>query len=597
MAALSGCTASFPTRAWAPYLDPARPLSERVGDLLARMTLEEKVGQMAQVERGYLAKPTEIARYGLGSVLSGGGSAPARNTPEAWAEMIDSYQRAALASRLAIPILYGADAVHGNNNLQGAIIFPHNIGIGAANDPELVWEAARVTARESSAVGIRWTFSPVVAVPQDIRWGRTYEGFGSDPVLVSRLGAAAIEGYQGSPLGGPGRERLPSWALLATAKHFIADGGTSGGVDRGDARIPVSLLRAIHLVPYRAAVGAGVGSVMVSFSSWNGVPDHGNRSLVTGMLKGELGFAGFVVSDWGGVALLPGDSAAQIRTAIDAGIDMVMIPDRYPTFIATVLDLVRRGELSESRIDDAVRRILAAKFRLGLFEHPFAERSLIPEIGSPAHRAVARRAVRESIVLLKNEGHLLPLSGRFTRIVVAGRKADDIGAQCGGWTISWQGMRGAITEGTSILEGIRRAAGSRATVLFSPDGHDAGFAQVGIVVVGEEPYAEGQGDRTELALSAEDRAAIAAVKDRGIPVIVVLVSGRPLIVTGEISGWDAALAAWLPGSEGEGVADLLLGRFRPTGRLPCPWPRTLSQIPFGTGEGAPLFPAGYGLSY
>jgi len=552
---------------------------------------------MAQVERSYLPKPTEVARYGLGSVLSGGGSAPEPNTPKAWADMVDSYQRAALASRLAIPILYGTDAVHGNNNLRGAVIFPHNIGMGATHDPSLVWEAARVTAREASAVGIRWTFGPVVAVPQDIRWGRTYEGYGSDPALVSRLGAAAIEGYQGSVLGGPAFERLPSWALLATAKHFIADGGTSGGVDRGDARIPESLLRAVHLPPYRAAVGAGVGSVMMSFSSWNGLPDHANRSLVTGMLKGELGFPGFVVSDWGGVALLPGNPAAQIRTAIDAGIDMVMIPDRYPSFIATVVELVRRGELPESRIDDAVRRILTAKLRLGLFEHPFAERSLILGIGSVEHRTVARRAVRESLVLLKNEGGLLPLSGRFTRIVVAGRKADDIGVQCGGWTISWQGMGGAITEGTTILEGIRRAAGSRASVVYSPDGRGAGGAQVGIVVVGEEPYAEGRGDRSELGLSSGDRSTIAAVKGTGIPVVVAVVSGRPLVISDEIDGWNAALAAWLPGTEGEGVADVLFGRYRPTGRLPCVWPRTMSQIAFGSGEGAPLFPAGYGLGY
>ena len=555
-----------------------------VESLLREMTLEEKVGQMTQADRQYLRSEADIRTHVLGSLLSGGGSAPADRTAPGWAEMYDRYQAQALQTRLGVPLIYGVDAVHGHNNVVGAVIFPHNIGLGCTRDAQLVERVARATAEEVVATGIDWTFSPCVAVARDERWGRTYESFGETPELVSEMAAASVRGYQ--PL------------ILACAKHYVADGGTSGGRDQGDARLDEPTLRAIHLPPYRAAIAAGVGSVMASFSSWNGQKLHGHRFLLAEVLKGELAFQGFVVSDWGGVDQLPGDAATKIESAINAGIDMVMVPDRYAEFTSTLRSLVQSGRVPQTRVDDAVRRILRQKQALQLSESPNVDRSKLAQVGSDAHRQVAREAVRKSLVLLQNRGRTLPLS-KMARIHVAGRNADDVGNQCGGWTISWQGSSGPITPGTTILQGLRAGVLGAGSVSFSADGTGAAGADVGVVVIGETPYAEGQGDRSDLSLSPADVAAVRAVKRAGVPVVAVLVSGRPLIVDAILDDADAIVAAWLPGTEGAGVADVLFGDAAPSGKLSHSWPRSMAQVPINAGDAGydPLFAFGHGLTY
>lgn len=572
------------------YKDASLPAAARVEDLLSRMTLEEKIGQTLQAARDYLASSSDIATYGLGSVLSGGGSGPRINDPVRWADMIDGYQKAALSSRLGIPIIYGVDAVHGHNNVRGAVIFPHNIGLGAANDPALVEEIGRITALEMLATGARWNFAPCVSVPQDERWGRTYEGFGETPELVGLLGAASVRGLQTGGLGS-------MTAVLATPKHFAGDGGTTAGLDRGDTVCTEEEFRRIHLAPYAAAIEAGARSVMVSFSSWNGEQCHGSRRLLTDILRRDLGFDGFVVSDWAGVSLLPGSLEERIATALHAGVDMIMVPDEYARYFEAMRGLVRKGAVTETRLDEAVRRILTVKFETGLFERPFADRSLLSKVGSSAHCQVARRAVAESLVVLKNEGAVLPIAGK-KRILVVGRKANDIGAQCGGWTLTWQGRLGPTVPGTTILEGIREAAGAGVRVEYSADGRPPqGFSpDVVIAVVGEEPYAEWEGDDRDLELSARDRNVISAAASGGAPVVTVLLSGRPLIVTEEIRKVEAFVAAWLPGSEGAGVADILFGTVKVRGLLPCSWPASIRQVPVNAGDGRPsLYPAGFGL--
>jgi beta-glucosidase len=548
------------------------------------MTLDEKVGQMTQADRGSLRSEADIRTLFLGSVLSGGGSSPPDKTAAGWAEMYDRFQGLALQTRLRIPLVYGIDAVHGHNNVVGAVVFPHNIGLGCTRDAALVERVARATAEEVAATGIDWTFSPCIAVARDERWGRTYESFGETPELVSEMGAAAVRGYQPT--------------ILACAKHYLADGGTAGGRDQGDAPIDEATLRAIHLPGYRAAVAAGVGSVMASFSSWNGQKMHGNRYLLTDVLKGELGFQGFVVSDWAGIDQLPGDYASDVETSINAGVDMVMVPERYAEFVSTLKLLVQSGRVPQARVDDAVRRILRQKMALGLWDRPYTDRALLPQVGSDAHRQVGREAVRKSLVLLRNDGRLLPLSKTTRRIHVAGRNADDLGNQCGGWTITWQGASGAITTGTTILQGIRAAVGG-ASVTYTRDGSGAEGADIGVVVVGETPYAEGAGDRADLSLSAEDVATVRAVHSARVPTVVVLVSGRPLILEAILADADAILAAWLPGTEGAGVADVLFGDYAPTGRLSHSWPRSMDQIPINWGDPVydPLYAYGYGLSY
>ncbi len=556
-----------------------------VETLLGQMTLEEKVGQMTQAERGSLGNANDIATYYLGSVLSGGGSAPPDPGPEGWVALHDSYQAIALRTRLKIPIIYGIDAVHGHNNVRGAVIFPHNIGLGCTRNAGLVERVTRATAEEVAGTGLEWTFSPCIAVARDIRWGRTYESFGETPELVSEMAAAAVRGYQPN--------------ILACAKHYVADGGTAGGVDQGDARISEATLRAIHLPGYRAAVGAGVGSVMASFSSWNGQKMHGNHYLLTDVLKGELGFSGFVVSDWAAIAQLPGDYATQVATAINAGVDMAMVPNRHVEFFNTLRADVQSGRVAMARIDDAVRRILRQKVALDVFAKPLANRSLVSQVGSDAHRQTAREAVRQSLVLLQNNG-VLPLSKTTPRIHVAGRNADDLGNQCGGWTITWQGSSGTITTGgTTILQGIRGALQGGATASYTRDGSGAAGANVGVVVIGETPYAEGLGDRSDLSLTHEDISAVYAVKRAGVRTVVVLVSGRPLNLDPILGVADAIVAAWLPGTEGAGVADVLFGDYAPTGKLSHSWPRSNAQLPINWGDPGynPLFAYGYGLTY
>lgn len=571
---------------------------DRVDAILSDMTLDEKLGQMTQAERGVLGDGSPVTTWLLGSVLSGGGSGPAVNQVEQWATMYDNFQQHALETRLGIPILYGIDALHGNNNVHGAVVFPHNIGLGATRDPELVERIGRVTASEVRAAGMNWTFAPCVTVPRDERWGRTYEGFSEDPELVRTLGEAVVRGYQGFSLNSPD-------AIVACAKHYLGDGGTTFGtgnpyLDQGDTQVDEATLRRIHLPGYLGAMDAGVATIMVSFSSWNGVKMSADHYLLTDLLKGELDFKGFLVSDWAAIDQLPGEYDDQVREAINAGLDMIMVPYRYQEFFETLKDLVQSGQVPISRIDDAVRRILRVKIAAGLLDRsPLTDPSFRQRFGSDEHRRLARQAVRESVVLLKNAGGLLPLSKSSGRILVTGSHADNVGYQCGGWTITWQGGSGPITPGTTILESIRSTVSPGTVVVSSANGTGATGADVAIVAVGEEPYAEGQGDRQDLHLSATDQQTIENVRQSGVPFVVVLISGRPLILGDIANQADAILAAWLPGTEGEGVADVLFGDYAPKGKLSFTWPRSMDQIPINVGDENydPLFPFGYGLTY
>lgn len=587
------------------YKDPQAPIPARVDDLLARMTLDEKIGQMTQVERASLQNSEHIATYRLGSLLSGGGSAPTPNTPQAWADMVDGYQAVALTTRLQIPLLYGIDAVHGHNTVVGATIFPHNIGLGATRNPTLTLEIGKITAKEVYATGIPWSFSPCLCVARDERWGRTYESFGEHPEIAQMM-TTYISGMQGTYPGGPGFGGPNT--VMATAKHWVADGGTVLGtstthnykLDQGDAVMSEEALRAIHIPPYVEAVNRGVGAVMPSYSSWNGQKMHGNSYLINTVLKEELGFSGFVISDYQAIDQLPGDYASDVRTAINAGVDMVMVPHDYITFQNTLRNEIKAGGITMARIDEAVRRILTKKFELGLFEKPLADRTHLNEIGSLAHRAVARQAVRESLVLLKNENDALPLpKGGTYKIVVAGKNAHDIGHQTGGWTITWQGSSGAITPGTTILQGIQNTVGSGVTVEYQANVNRPWSADVGLAVIGERPYAEGQGDDLDLSLSDPDLNVIEEVCENAAKCIVILVSGRPLIITEQLAQVDAFVAAWLPGTEGQGVADVLFGDYPFTGKLPVSWPASVEDLPLNVGDEPyePLFPYGFGLSY
>jgi len=572
-----------------PYQDPSLPVADRVTDLLGRMSPDDKLGQMTQAERASIT-PAEITQYRIGSVLSGGGSAPASNTPAGWADMYDAFQRGALAAPLQIPMIYGIDAVHGNNNVYGATIFPHNIGLGATRDADLVRRIGEATAEEVTGTGLDWTFAPCVCVVRNDRWGRTYESYGEKPDLPSAM-TTLITGLQDGPA-----------PVLATAKHYVGDGGTTGGVDQGDTQVSEADLRAVHLPPFRAAVERGVSSVMISFSSWNGSKLHGHRYLITDVLKGELGFTGFTVSDWNGIDQIdgqPGFTQAEVATAINAGLDMIMVPTGWRTFLSQLRAAVQAGQIPISRIDDANRRILTKKFEYGLFEHPYADRSYAGTVGSAAHRALARQAVRESQVLLKNSG-VLPLAKTGGKLFVAGKSADDLGNQSGGWTLSWQGASGNTIPGTSILQGIRAAAGSGTTVTYSRDGAgiDSSY-RAAIAVVGETPYADGHGDRPGgMGLDSTDLATLSRLRAAGVPLVVVLVSGRPLDIAAQLPDWNAAVAAWLPGSEGAGVADVLFGDHAPTGKLPVTWMQSAGQQPINDGDGkAALFRYGFGLTY
>jgi beta-glucosidase len=563
--------------------------SPDVEALLAQMTLDEKIGQMTQADMKALKDGTEVRTFMLGSVLSGADSLPKPNEPATWVEMYDRYQSQALATRLGIPMLYGVDAVHGHGAVKGTTIFPHNIGMGCTRDPVLVEAAARVTAREMAGTGLDWNFAPCIAVARDERWGRTYESYGETAELAESLGAAAIRGFE---------QATDGTAVLATAKHYLADGGTLGGKDQGDAQISEEDLRRIHLPGYAAAIKAGVGSVMVSYSSWNGQHMHGNKRLITDVLKGELGFGGFVVTDWQAIdRMAPGDYSQAIDIAINAGIDMVMVPNAYRDFVPRLKALASAGRISQARIDDAVRRILKQKVRFKLWEKPFTDRALTAQIGSPAHRDVARDAVRKSLVVLKNDKQTLPLK-KEARVHLCGLRADNMGIQCGGWSVGWRGRRGDITPGTTIRKAIEKVVGG-ARVDYSENAAGAEKADVVVVVVGEDPYAEGSGDRAKLELGPQDLALLDAAKRSGKPMVVVLISGRPLILGDILDASSAVVAAWLPGTEGDGVADVLYGAYKPTGKLSVSWPANMSQVPINVGDprAAPLFPYGHGLTW
>ena len=615
-----------------PYQDPTLPVSQRVANLLGQMTLAEKIGQMTQAERANIdADTSKITTDFLGSVLSGGGSVPTPNTPTAWADMVDRYQAAALNTRLGIPLIYGVDTVHGDGNMQGATVFPHNIGLGATRDPALVRRVAHVAASETRSSGPQWAFAPCVCVARDDRWGRIYESYGETPALVATMGTA-IDGFQG-----PAGHLSDNDRVLATAKHFAGDGLTTYGtgsnsqktggypIDQGVDQVDHATFERLALAPYVDAVRQHhVGSVMPSYSDvdWtedglgNPINMHGNRDLITGWLKDQEGFDGFVISDYNGIDHInPGVDtfAQQVATSVNAGVDMFMQPSNFELFESTLTDLVNDGTVPISRINDAVSRILTKKFQLGLFEHPFTDRTHLSEVGSAAHRAVARRAVAESQVLLKNARSTLPLSGKRP-VYVAGSNADNIGNQAGGWTLTWQGGSTTQIPGQTILDGIQHDASQ---VTFSQDAsapvpHNA----VGVVVVGETPYSEGFGDvggplwaydpgdnnvprpPKTMQLSDADTAAVNTVCAQASKCVVLVVSGRPMIIPPTmLQHIDALVASWLPGSEGAGVADVLFGKRPFTGQLPVTWPRTVAQEPINIGDASydPLYPFGWGL--
>jgi len=580
--------------AWSAGAADSGDATPQARALLQAMTLEEKIGQMTQVDSDVLKKdPSAVEKYFIGSALSGGNSNPADNSPDTWRKFATDFQDRSLKTRLKIPLLYGVDAVHGHNNIIGAVIFPHNIGLGATRNPALVEQAARVTAEELAGTSIHWAFAPCVAVVQNIRWGRSYESFGSDPALVGQMGAAAVKGLQSD---------LPNgFQVLSCTKHFAGDGGTQNGVDQGNTVGDEAALRKLHLAPYADAIKAGTKSIMVSYSSWNGEKMHGHKRLLTDVLKGQMGFQGFLVSDWAAIDQLPGDYKSDIEASINAGLDMVMIPNgpgqdnNYLQFVALLRELVQEGKVSPARIDDAVLRILRVKYEMGLFEHPYATPALAGTLGSPEHRAVARQCVRESLVVLKNDKQTLPLAKKLKHLVVVGKAADDLGMQCGGWTIDWQGASGKVTKGTTILDAIRQTVDRETRVTFLPEGRGLTQADAVVVVVGEQPYAEMKGDRSDLSLPEADLDLVAKAKSAGAPVITILLSGRPLIVGPALKGSDAFIAGWLPGTEGQGVADVLFGDYQATGKLPCPWPDNNDQLG-GTDAGKPLFPLGFGLA-
>jgi beta-glucosidase len=591
-------------------------MSSLVESLLARMTLEQKAGQMMQPER-MAATPDDVRVHHLGSILSGGGSVPGTNQPADWIAMNDAYWAASMSdegARVPVPLLYGVDAIHGHANVLGATVFPHNIGLGAARDAALLEQIGRATAREILATGVEWTFAPTLAVAQDIRWGRTYESYSEDPAVVASYAGPFVRGLQGD---------LGDESVIACAKHWVGDGGTRDGRDQGDTVLGEAEFERLHMTAYRPALAAGVQTVMASFNSWNGEKCHGHRYLLTDVLKGRLGFDGFVISDWDGVDQLSEDGREAVARAVNAGVDMIMVSVEWHRVLNELIDVIRAGLVPMARVDDAVRRILTVKARYGLFTRPRpSERPEAQQtwIGAPEHRALAREAVRKSLVLLKHEGGVLPLSPS-ARVLVAGRNADNRGHQCGGFTVEWQGTSGneRIPGGCSVWEGIRAVAPD---AQFSLDGSaaDPQRHDVAVVVIGEKPYAEGMGDiratgdepprgsglpkkvplptygtTIELAaLHPEDLATIRTIAARGVPVVVVLISGRPLYVSGELDAASAFIAAWLPGSEGAGVADMLFGAHDFVGTLPFAWPSSPDDTTV-LADRTPRFPLGFGL--
>lgn len=633
----------------------------KISVLLAKMSLDQKIGQILQPERQFIT-PEEVKRYHIGSVLSGGGSVPGENRPQDWIDMNDAYWAASMeddANHLPIPLIYGVDAIHGNTNVNGAVVFPHNIGLGAAHDPDLLERIAAVTAKEIAATGVDWTFAPTLAVARNDHWGRTYESYSEDPSIVCAYAPKFIKGLQGD---------FEEDKVIACAKHYIGDGATLHGIDQGDMCISEEEVRRLHLPPYKAAVEAGVLTVMVSLSSWYGNKCHGHKYLVTDLLKGELGFEGLVVSDWDGIDYLDEDYAECVVQSLNAGLDMFMVTSRWKEFIELTKSAIASGRVSMDRLDDAVRRVLRVKFIARMFEKPRpAERKLSLDhscFGSSEHRELAREAVRKSLVLLKNEADILPLD-KNTRILVTGKNAHNRGHQCGGFTVAWQGVNdkiplepdsynqldhdllrdpadsradswgSAIVGGTSIWEGISKLAPN---AVLSEDGSDADPAQhdVAIVVIGEVPYAEMLGDirveglakglkishgstsDTSLVpdeiplmkqgpygthlylhqLHPEDLATIRKLRAKGIPVVTLMICGRPLVIEQELEQSQAFMVAWFPGSEGQGVADVLFGDYSPQGKLSFSWPRYDDEN-WNLGDAGynPVFPFGFGLSF
>lgn len=581
------------------YMDASLAPERRAALLLSQMTLEEKAGQMLQ-GAFYAVKASDLTANGLGSVLSGGGGVPSSNTIEGWQKMVDSYQKASMATRLKIPFLYGIDAVHGHNNVYGAVVFPQNIGLGAANDPDLMYQMGAAVADEMKLTHTLWNFSPCVAVAQDPRWGRTYESYSSDTEIVTALALSYAKGQMDN-------------GVIPTAKHYAGDGGTVFGtgegdylIDRGDTELSEADFRSIHLKAYKDLVDAGVPVVMASFSSINGVKMSENKYYLTDVLKNEFGFKGFVVSDWEAVSGLSGDSFAEnVCLAVNAGVDMLMEPTRYADAGKAIVDGVNSGVIPEARVDDAVLRILTVKFEYGLFEDPYMKNLQTKEtkLGSDEYRAIAEKLVEKSLVLLKNEGDVLPLK-KGQKILVTGPAADDIGAQCGGWTKTWQGITdkengGPITEGTTILDGLKEY-GKEIGIEFFTDKSRIDEADAVICAIGEKPYAEYEGDSEDLSLLGSlglsgNKDALTLAQTTGKPVIALIVAGREVNISQYLGDFDAAVMCFLPGSEGEGVAAVLTGKANFTGKLPMPWYQDASQI--GAENPKLLFEKGYGLAY
>lgn len=565
------CTENNPA-----YRDTSLPVSERVDDLLGKMTDDEKFGQMMIIEKSSIHDVEEISRYNLGALLSGGGSGPKKDTPEAWLQMTNEFQETTKKTCLRIPLLYGIDAVHGHGNVLGATVFPHKLGLAATRSPDLVRRIAEATAQELEATGIYWTFSPNLDVAGDIRWGKAFETFGSDTATVAELGSAFIQGTQNSSKG--------YFNVVATAKHYIGGGAMEYGTSRnkdfkieeGNITLDEKTLRQTHLVPFQKAVESGVQVVMVNTATWNGAMNTSNKYLLTDVLKDELNFSGFIVSDWYAVYLVTPNRYDAVVQSINAGIDMVMTPFEYKDFIINMQKAVASGDISKERVDDAIRRILTVKFKAGLFDRPNPTKEGLAVIGSEEHRALAREAVRTSQVLLKNTNTALPISKNVSRIIVAGSAADNLGRQAGGWTTEWQGIDGNYgIVGTTILQAIQESVSQNTDVEYNKEGNfpkNKTLADVGIAVVGEKPYAEGWGDNPNPRLSAEDLATIQKVKERSKKIVVVMVTGRPLNIKDNINLWDGVVASWLPGSEARGVTDTLFGDHPFVGSLPMPWP-------------------------
>ncbi|KAK7272947.1 hypothetical protein RIF29_13992 [Crotalaria pallida] len=595
------------------YKDPKVGVNARIKDLMKRMTLEEKIGQMTQIERS-VATPDVMKKYFIGSVLSGGGSVPApKADAKTWVQMVNQIQTAALSTRLGIPMIYGIDAVHGHNNVYNATVFPHNVGLGVTRDPVLIKKIGDATALEVRATGIPYVFAPCIAVCRDPRWGRCYESYSEDPKIVRTM-TEIIHGLQGEISGNSNKKGVPFVAgknkVAACAKHYLGDGGTNKGINENNTVISFHELLRIHMPAYYDSIIKGVATVMVSYSSWNGKKMHANRDLVTDYLKNKLRFRGFVISDWQGIDRITSPPGANysysVQAGVSAGIDMIMVPYNFTVFLDDLTYQVKNNIIPMSRIDDAVARILRVKFVMGLFENPLADLSLASQLGSKEHRELAREAVRKSLVLLKNgksaEKPVLPLPKKVGKILVAGSHADNLGYQCGGWTITWQGLGGNdLTSGTTILDAVKQTVAPATEVVYN-ENPDANFVKSNkfshaIVVVGEKNYAETFGDSLNLTIAEPGPSTITNVCGY-TQCVVVLVTGRPVVIQPYLSKIDALVAAWLPGTEGQGVADLLFGDYGFTGKLARTWFKTVDQLPMNVGDKHydPLFPFGFGLT-